>query len=188
MESQAHGADNPNPGLSPADTEGIVPTASCLWMAAVLVGSNPAALVVTDQVDLIEVNHYFDEHGRHVFDQTIYYEWCPVQGRYQVRAWRLVKSPSQVPSRDPVTGQYSALWHDGGVLRRVFAKSVRETWTQYDPELSEQEFLPKDQRRDLCKPLAVLAPQLPDNDTQLARLTPAASPRAARSATESTQR
>jgi hypothetical protein len=26
---------------------------------------------------------------------------------------------------------------------------VRETWTQYDPELLEREFLPKERRREL---------------------------------------
>ncbi len=150
--------------------------ASSLLLAAALVTSNPVGLVVQDHVDLIEVNHYFDEHGRHVFDQTIYYEWCAVLGRYQVRAWRLVKSPSQLPTRDPHTGQYVALWHDGGVLRRVTAWSMRETWTQYDPELVEQEFLPKDQRRDLCKPFVVLLPQQANGSSPLAHLVPAASP------------
>jgi hypothetical protein len=36
-------------------------------------------------------------------------------------------------------------------LRQIYAKQFRETWTQYDPELTEREFLPKDKRRDLRK-------------------------------------
>jgi hypothetical protein len=61
-----------------------------------------------------------------------------------VRAWRLLKSPSQIPRRDGPL--FSTVWHDGDVLRRVRCRSVRETWTQYDPELLERKFLPKDKR------------------------------------------
>jgi hypothetical protein len=66
-----------------------------------------------------------------------------------VRAWRLVKNPAQLPQRDWQDGGYVAVWHDGEVLRHVHAESMRETWTQYDPELIEREFLPKEQRREL---------------------------------------
>lgn len=150
---------------------------SSLVLACVLLGSNPPDLVLSDRVDLIEVNHYYDEQGRHVFDQTIYYDWCSVQCRYNVRAWRLVKSASQLPTRDARTHKYVATWHDGGVLRRVVADGVRETWTQYDPELVEQEFLPKDQRRDLCKPLAVLANPGVSAQASVGPLRPASEPR-----------
>jgi len=129
---------------------------STSWMACLLLANPgpPTEQMVVDRVDLVEVNHYYDEHGRHVFDQTIFYDWCPVQCRYNVRAWRLVKTVSQLPHRDWRTGEYVAVWHDGSVLRKVRADSFRESWTQYDPELIEQDYLPKDQRRDLRRPLA----------------------------------
>ena len=47
-----------------------------------------------------------------------------------------------------------SLWHDEkcrGVLRRVEAKMYRETWTVYDPELTERENLPQEKRRELRK-------------------------------------
>lgn len=112
---------------------------------------NPAENVVLDRVDLMEVNHFYDEHGRLVFDQIIFYDWSAADSHYHVRAWRLLKNPAQMPARNWQQGDFVAVWHDGEVLRKVRSETVRESWTQYDPELLEREFLPKDQRRDLRK-------------------------------------
>jgi hypothetical protein len=101
----------------------------------------------------MEVNHFYDEQGRLVFDQIIFYDWSADDARYMVRAWRLVKNPNQLPQRDWKSGGYVALWQDSGqggeVLRHVHSKSIRETWTQYDPELVEREYLPKERRKEL---------------------------------------
>jgi hypothetical protein len=105
--------------------------------------------VVKDFVDLVEVNHYHDARGEHVFDQLIFYDWSSQKKRFQVRAWRLIKSESQLPRRDHRQGHWLVRWHDDGILREVTATSHRETWTQYDPELIERENLPQDQRLDL---------------------------------------
>ena len=113
---------------------------------------NPARSAAVDEVDLIEINHFFDEQGRLVFDQIIYYDWSDEESRYQVRDWRLLKNPSQIPLRNWRDGNFVSVWHDfkhRDVLRRVQAKTLRETWTQYDPELVEREFLPEERRRKL---------------------------------------
>jgi hypothetical protein len=104
--------------------------------------------VLRDACDLIEVNHFFDDQGRLVFDQAIFYDWSAGDSRYNVRAWRLVKHSSQLPQREWPSG-YSALWQDGEVTRRVWLQAIRETFTQYDPELLEREVLPKEKRREL---------------------------------------
>ena len=104
-------------------------------------------------MDLVEVNHLYDEQGRLLFDQLIYYDWSVEKRRYNVRAWRLVKNPSQLPTPH-VSGGYVSLWHDDRTLRRVVAKSKRESWTQYDPELVERQFLSKDKRPNLTKHIA----------------------------------
>lgn len=111
----------------------------------------PTEAAVFDKVDLVEINHFHDDQGRLVFDQLIFYDWCSVQCRFNVRAWRLLKTPAQVPTRDWKTGDYRACWHDGTTLRKVRAGAMRESWTQYDPELVEREFLAKEKRRDLLK-------------------------------------
>jgi hypothetical protein len=69
-----------------------------------------------------------------------------------VRAWRLVKNSQQLPQRDWLAGGYSSAWMDGELLRHVRAQSVRETWLQYDPELVERDYLPKERRRELVTP------------------------------------
>ena len=120
------------------------------------VGSNPIEDVPRDRIDLIEVNHFHDDQGRLVFDQVIFYEWSPEKGRHQVQAWRLLKSASQKPRRDYRTGDYVATWLDGETLGEVRAATMRETWTQYDPELVEREHLAKEKRKDLAKVRAPL--------------------------------
>lgn len=122
-----------------------------LLLAAATLALTPTNDVAHDVVDLIEVNHFYDEHGRLVFDQVIFYDWCNSQCRYQVRAWRLLKSPAQIPQKNFNTGEYETLWHDGDVTRRVRGKSFRESWTQHDPELRERDYLPKDKRGELYK-------------------------------------
>jgi len=105
--------------------------------------------VARESVDLIELNHFYDEHGRLVFDQVIFYDWSIGETRYNVRAWRLVKNPSQLPQREWDSDSYSAIWQDGEQIRNLRSKSLRETWTQYDPELLEREYLPKEKRKEL---------------------------------------
>lgn len=122
--------------------------AAAAFLSAV-VSLQPIDDMPNDSVDLVEVNHFYDEHGRLVFDQIIFYDWCDVQCRYNVCAWRMLKRASQHPQRDWKKGSYDAVWHENGVLRRVSAKAMRETWTQYDPELIERDFLPKEHRREL---------------------------------------
>ena len=115
----------------------------------VFCGLNPTEDVARERVDLMEVNHFYDEQGRLVFDQIIFYDWSPEHSRYMVRAWRMVKNPAQLPERDWRDGGYLTVWQDGEVLRRIRAESMRETWTQYDPELIEREYLPRERRREL---------------------------------------
>ncbi|MFO0821323.1 MAG: hypothetical protein U1A77_25495 [Pirellulales bacterium] len=126
-------------------------TTTAIFVLLVGLGSTPRDEVTIDRVDLVELNHFFDDHGKLVLDQLIFYDWSPAESRYQVRAWRLLKNPAQVPKRDAADGGFVARWHDGMVLRKVYARQFRETWTQYDPELVEREFLAKDKRRDLRK-------------------------------------
>lgn len=112
-------------------------------------GTNPIRHVTIDQVEVIEYNHFYDEQGRHVFDQLIFFDWSPRENRYQIRDWRLIKTVSQAPYHDANRGFYVATWHDGLTLRQVRAAAIRETWTQYDPELTERAVLPKEHRREL---------------------------------------
>lgn len=131
----------------------VSPLFQSVGAIVVVLGLNPTEDVARERVDLMEVNHFYDEQGRLVFDQVIFYDWSPEHSRYMVRAWRLVKNPTQLPERDWREGGYLAVWQDGEVVRRVQAPSMRESWTQYDPELAEREYLPKERRKELRKEL-----------------------------------
>jgi len=119
-------------------------------------GYEPLPATVCDTVDLIEINHCYDQRGQLVLDQLIFYDWSPRKSHYDVRAWRLLESPIQTPRKDVATGRYVAIWRDGKILRKVVAKNVRESWTRYDPEMVERRFLGRAQRRDLQR--IVVAP------------------------------
>jgi hypothetical protein len=130
----------------------VATTVATLAVCLAVCGGNPAATVSTERVDLMEVNHFHDDQGRPVFDQIIFYDWSSTDHRYQIRDWRLLKNANQVPLRRTSDGEYVAVWTDfknRDVLRTTQAKLVRETWTQYDPELIEREYLPEGKRRKL---------------------------------------
>lgn len=108
-------------------------------------------LTLVDEVDLVEINHYYDSRGRLVFDQVIFYDWAERDGRHHVVAWRLLKKTSQWPRRNWRNRNYECEWMDGPDHRRVIANHSTETWTQHDPELYERDFLPRERRRGLSK-------------------------------------
>ena len=47
-----------------------------MWIIFLLVGLISTEDIAREEVDLIEVNHFFDEQGRLVFEQLIFYDWC----------------------------------------------------------------------------------------------------------------
>ena len=61
-----------------------------------LCGTLPIEDVVVESVDLIEINHCYDEAGKHVFDQILFFDWSTQDGQYHVRAWRMLKHTSQL--------------------------------------------------------------------------------------------
>ena len=127
---------------------------TCCWIPSApstALGSDPPEDALVERVDLIELNHNYDEAGRFQFNQIIYYKWSLDHCRYNVCAWRLLKHDGQIPVRNWCCGGYDSVWHDGDVLRVVAAEHFRETWTQFDPEMKERRYLPKDKRPDLAR-------------------------------------
>lgn len=118
-------------------------------MLAVLLMSIIPQPMLCDTVDRVEVNHVYDGLGQSVFSQIIWSDWSAIDGRFQVRAWRLIKVQAIVPKRRG--GYWVSRWLDGGKRREVRAKQYRETWTQHDPELLEREMLPKKLRTGLAR-------------------------------------
>lgn len=165
---------------------------------------------VEDEVDLIEINHLYNDDGSLILDQIIYYKMKPTYvfedgnrvGGYgfEVVDWRSIpkslaretlsgkelidkrnafiqewkkKYPksipppftpsfnggSYVPRKEYSTGDYYQIFFDteysqssSFLPRKIKAKAVIETWTQYDPELEARELVPDDRRIKLSKP------------------------------------
>ncbi len=92
-----------------------------------------------EHVDLIELNHFYDQHGRLVYDQVIFYELTKDTLRFQVRAWCLVEdreSLNRRPTKNYQTELYQVDWYDTDqrLLRRISSRLFRESWSQVDPE------------------------------------------------------
>jgi hypothetical protein len=114
----------------------------------------PRDTVAREACDLTEVNSFYDDMGRLVFDQLLFFDWSHESGRYQLRAWRMVKNQSQLPTFSEARQRYECRWMDGDLERVVSSKAVRRSFTQFDPELTEREFLAKEQRRELQRGFA----------------------------------
>ncbi len=111
--------------------------------------------VTTDHVDLVEVNHCYDDRGHPMLRQLIFYDWCPANHCYRVRDFRLIESVDQLPHRIRGGKEYVVMWYDDrdGVARRVVAKTMRKTYTHHDPEMLERDRFPKEMRRELTPAL-----------------------------------
>lgn len=128
----------------------LMPIAAFLLVAAAPGAGSTAT--VRQRVDLIELNHFVDEEGREVFRQVIFYDWSKAHKKYHVRAWRLIKKESQVPKRRWEPDSYECTWHEDGLMRQVWAPTMRETWSQKDPERANRKLLPEDRRIPLWTP------------------------------------
>ncbi|MEW4455219.1 hypothetical protein AB1L30_21300 [Bremerella sp. JC817] len=124
--------------------------ASILTMASM--GASPVETHVVDRVDLIEINHLYDLQGRLVINQLIFYQWDSASQRFQVRAWRLLKTDDQLPRKSWNQDQYVCHWKDMNVHRKVYANNIRETWTTQDPEVLERNMFPIEHRSELSQP------------------------------------
>lgn len=114
-----------------------------------LVAILPTEHAVRDRVDVMEVNHCFNDAGVHQYDQVIFWDWSSENSRYQVRAWRLVKQADSLPYRSAERDEYVCMWRDRDLFREVRAPVMRETWTCYDPEAIDRETLPETKRLGL---------------------------------------
>ena len=109
---------------------------------------------VSERVDLIELNHFYDDTGCHSFDQVIFYEWSHDYSRFHVIAWCLIENdPARKPRRDAGRGDYYVSWHDrdANVQREVRSPLFRETWSQVDPERANKQLLEEKHRISLLR-------------------------------------
>lgn len=109
---------------------------------------------LSENVDLIELNHFYDDLGRHQYDQVIFYEWSPDYSRFHVVAWCLIEDDhAKLPVQEPGSGKYVVRWYDreSKVTREVRSKLYRETWSCTDPERANKKLIEEKYRVSLLK-------------------------------------
>ena len=97
-------------------------------------------------VDVIEVNHVYTPDGEHRIDQVIFWEWNQRDSRYDIVAWRYLRLAGR-PQLDHRRRVWICRWLVGSRLYEVQARSTRETWTDYDPEVTTRRQLEPHLRR-----------------------------------------
>lgn len=108
---------------------------------AVLPGAGP----VRDEVETAEQSFFYDQQGRLIFEQLIFW-----QGE-NVVAWRMVKDGEPCIRRDWKHGGYVCLWIDKETFREVRSKFEMVTHEQHDREVAHRELLPVCYRRELTR-------------------------------------
>jgi hypothetical protein len=129
-----------------------------LQLAIVGLSLVPVETIADDRLDVVHHNCHYAEDGRLLIEQVWWEEWRSENSQHAIIGWRLDKphSPrSPIPLRNAVSGQWESIWLDGDVLRRVRARSFRQSWTQgRDPELADRDRHPdwRATRRELASP------------------------------------
>lgn len=103
------------------------------------------ALPVRDSVETAEQSFFYDEQGRLVFTQIIWWD------RGNVVAWRMVTNGEPCIRRDWQHGGYVCRWNDKETFREVRSKFEMVTHEQFDREIAQRDVLPVCQRRELTK-------------------------------------
>lgn len=138
-------------------------------LATLLLALIPQGDIVADDVDLIELNHYYDGCGQPIFSQFIFWDWHPRLGTHVVRAWTMADTTRTangvlvcrgntplIGNRPvPTAAGWRLIYTDratGHTLRQITARAFRETWTQHDPEVTDRDRLPTADRTPLSRP------------------------------------
>jgi hypothetical protein len=121
-----------------------------------IVAATTYSPVASESVDMIELNHFHDCLGRHVYDQVIFWDWSEEKNTYEVRAWTLNEDKSvddKRPQRSYTKRLYVSRWYDSGagMSRCVYSELFRESWTQVDPERADKKNLDESDRMSLIR-------------------------------------
>lgn len=85
--------------------------------------------LVAETCDCIERNNFYDDEGRKVFSQFVFWDWSGC--RHEIAAWRLEKDEFRF--HPPIV-----TWTENDKVRQVRGSYWRETHTQWDVELAER--------------------------------------------------
>lgn len=113
-------------------------------------------VLLEERHDVVELNHFYSDAGDLTFSQYIWYDWKwndRLQTyRFDVIAWRLVQKDKEKSFLTTFSkGYHCTRFVDGEAFRNIQSRSFRETWTQYDPEQEERQYLMPNERQELLK-------------------------------------
>lgn len=119
------------------------------WLLLLLVSFAGGSLQAKERVDIMEINHYYDEDTKKLqFTQVIFWEiHKPTQQKVVVK-WYLLNDLHQRPRLVPGTREYVVTWIDekDRRIRKFYTNILTETWTTYDPERENKKILPEKDR------------------------------------------
>lgn len=120
------------------------------FLAMVLLATVPVLgkLRAEIPIDLLEVNHVYDDTGNHRFAQVIAWERDAATGRYFVRDW-FVLEQARFETRSVVVtaGGVYEIYRDQDKFNRKLRSSLfLETHTAHDREVENKKLLPAEYR------------------------------------------
>lgn len=98
--------------------------AAAVFGPGMVLGSQPVELAVVERVDRMVLNHFYDERGKLVFDQIIFFDWVPDGKIYLVE-----------------NGHYQTTWEGGGFEWQYIGEVYHSMWkpgTVYVPGEREE--------------------------------------------------
>lgn len=103
-----------------------------------------------EKCSIIELNHRFDDAGRHCYDQYIFWEWHPSLGRHVALGFALESDKLRLKRLGNACDlEWIVSTEKGYVTRNIKAPVFRETWTDYDPERQDKDTYPESKRRKM---------------------------------------
>ena len=148
----------------------------CLTSTSLAINPPPSDIVY-DTIDYLELNHFYNEQGKIVFDQYVFNTTHPVFDKEYVRQWRLIKdSRSEIEKDEDGIPKYIGspgfhldlfnkvlIFNEGLVGEKRVERRIKfiwfyESWTQYDVELDNREFIDKEHRVPFSNPIGHIKP------------------------------
>lgn len=99
---------------------------------------------------MMELNHRYDDLGRHCYSQIILWQWDGSVQRHDVSDWWLVE-PSKLEQLPRKVGDSWIVDHVSHAGQKYLVRSriYRQTWTLNDPERDNKQLKPEDLRKGL---------------------------------------
>lgn len=117
-----------------------------------------------DRVDVIELNYRYDEQGKLVFRQFIFWDYDVCFKKYVVREWALIEDSVRGELaftiwENPLTLENHLVYKDReyGFRRHIIAGSYRVSHAQSDPELVSKKTFSENLREKLSVPSWLIA-------------------------------